>query len=130
MAIMFWYSFASQRRGSALPSMRCVSQGLEMSRHSRRFVCLRVQVLLSVFSGQMPAIPADMPAEYRALLERCWANKADARPTFAEIGALLQRMLAAARQAPPNSAPPQPISVRASGEPAESFLLGALPALE
>ena len=65
-----------------------------------------MQVLLSVFSGQKPALPADMPAQYRALLERCRANKPDARPTFVDIGGQLQRMLSAARQPPLACAPP------------------------
>ena len=87
----------------------CVPTAWNASGHaSRCSVWLHVQVLLSVFSGQKPALPADMPAQYRALLERCWANKPDARPTFVDIGGQLQRMLSATRQPPPECAPPAP----------------------
>lgn len=62
------------------------------------------QVLFKVFSGQKPDIPADMPAEYRALMEACWATDPAARPTFPEILLQLRSMLeVAAAPQPPRS---------------------------
>ena len=39
----------------------------------------------AVFRGERPKIPQDCPATYASLMERCWAQRADARPTMAEV---------------------------------------------
>ena len=33
-----------------------------------------VQVLFKVFSGHKPEVPADMPADYKSLMEECWGQ--------------------------------------------------------
>ncbi len=52
------------------------------------------QVLFQVFGGQKPDAPADMPADYRALMEDCWATDPAARPIFQDILKRLRHMLA------------------------------------
>ena len=42
-----------------------------------------------VVAGQRPECPADMPADYAALVRRCWAPEPAARPSFSEILELL-----------------------------------------
>lgn len=58
-----------------------------------------MQVLYQVFGGHKPEVPDDMPADYRALMEDCWATAPAARPTFPAILERLQPMLADARTA-------------------------------
>lgn len=41
-----------------------------------------------------PAVPADMPDDYRALMETCWAFDPVARPTFCMVLACLRKMFA------------------------------------
>ena len=55
------------------------------------------QVLFKVFSGEKPPVPADMPPDYRALMERCWAFEPSERPSFKEVKTELRRMLAKAQ---------------------------------
>ncbi|BDA50694.1 probable tyrosine-protein kinase SYK at C-terminar half [Coccomyxa sp. Obi] len=52
------------------------------------------QVMFQVFGGQKPDAPADMPADYRALMEDCWATDPAARPVFRDIHLRLRQMLA------------------------------------
>ena len=52
-----------------------------------------VQVLFKVFSGHKPDVPGDMPAEYRGLLEECWAKDATKRPSFKCVLSRLQALL-------------------------------------
>lgn len=67
----------------------------------RRVTCAGAcaQVLFKVFSGLKPDVPADMPAEYRTLMEECWAADPQSRPSFRAILPRLRAMLAAARAA-------------------------------
>ena len=58
--------------------------------------CTCVQVLYSVLCGYRPAVPADAPAAYRALLEDCWAADPALRPTFTAIHDRLAALLTAA----------------------------------
>lgn len=58
-----------------------------------------VQVLFKVFSGQKPDAPEDMPADYRRLMEDCWATDPAERPTFRDIIFRFRPMLAAAQAA-------------------------------
>lgn len=51
------------------------------------------QVLFKVFSGHKPPVPPDMPAQYRGLMERCWAHEPQDRPTFKEVKVALRDML-------------------------------------
>ncbi|CAL8465657.1 g5193 [Coccomyxa elongata] len=53
-------------------------------------------VLYSVFCGCRPAVPADAPAGYRALIEDRWAADASLRPTFTAIHDQLAALLTAA----------------------------------
>ena len=41
-----------------------------------------------------PAVPAEMPDDYRALMENCWAFDPLARPTFCMVLACLRKMFA------------------------------------
>ncbi|CAL8465124.1 g4659 [Coccomyxa elongata] len=65
------------------------------------------QVLFKVFSGLKPDVPPDMRADYRALMEACWATEPAARPTFRDILPRLRAMLSAAREAASEPAPTQ-----------------------
>ncbi len=65
------------------------------------------QVLFKVFSGLKPKVPPDMRADYRALMEACWATEPAARPTFRDILPRLRHMLSAAREAASEPAPTQ-----------------------
>lgn len=66
-----------------------------------------MQVLFQVFGGQKPDVPEDMPADYRALMEDCWATNPAARPVFRDILLQLRHMLAdtlaAAAEATPSN---------------------------
>ncbi|CAL8465122.1 g4657 [Coccomyxa elongata] len=63
------------------------------------------QVLFQVFGGQKPDVPGDMPAEYRALMEDCWATDPAVRPTFRDILPRLRAMLADACAAADEATP-------------------------
>ena len=52
-----------------------------------------MQVLFKVFSGLKPDVPEDMPAEYLALMEECWAKDPAKRPSFKAILTRLQTLL-------------------------------------
>jgi len=52
-----------------------------------------VQVLFKVFSGLKPDVPEDMPVEYFALMEVCWAKDPVKRPSFKAILTRLQTLL-------------------------------------
>ncbi|CAL8462733.1 g2266 [Coccomyxa elongata] len=54
-------------------------------------------VLYSVFYGQQPCVPDDTPADFRALLQDCWAADPDHRPSFESVLARLAAQLAALR---------------------------------
>ena len=54
---------------------------------------LPVQVLYKVFSGHKPDVPADMPAPYKALMEKCWAKDPSERPSFESTLSRLQALL-------------------------------------
>ena len=58
-----------------------------------------------MFSGLKPEVPPDMLADYRALMESCWATEPAERPTFRDILPRLRAMLSAAREA---AAEPEP----------------------
>lgn len=68
------------------------------------------QVLYQVFGGHKPEVPDDMPADYRALMEDCWATAPAARPTFPAILERLQPMLTDARTATGPGAPTRPLT--------------------
>ncbi|BDA50693.1 probable mitogen-activated protein kinase kinase kinase 12 at C-terminar half [Coccomyxa sp. Obi] len=65
------------------------------------------QVLFKVFSGLKPDVPPDMPGDYRALMEACWATEPAERPTFRDILPRLRTMLSAAREAATKPVPTQ-----------------------
>ncbi len=52
-----------------------------------------VQVLFKVFSGHKPEVPADMPADYKSLMEECWGTEPGKRPTFKAVQTRLQTLL-------------------------------------
>jgi serine/threonine protein kinase len=58
-----------------------------------------------VDKGERPPVPAGMPAELRDLMCRCWADKADDRPTFSEIATLLEGVTPPSSSAPFAAAP-------------------------
>ena len=55
--------------------------------------------------GERPPVPAGMPADLRDLMCRCWADKADDRPTFSEIATLLEGVTPPSSSAPFAAAP-------------------------
>ncbi|KAG2440597.1 hypothetical protein HYH02_010177 [Chlamydomonas schloesseri] len=74
-----------------------------------------------VVSHRRPEFPPHTPAAYRALAERCWAAEASARPTFKEVLAELEALLAAAPQLQAESdsvALPPPTASSSSAVPA------------
>ena len=52
----------------------------------------------AVRNGEREEIPANCPGEYRALVEHCWAQKPDARPSASDAAAAVEAMLAQARK--------------------------------
>lgn len=50
-------------------------------------------MLFKVFSGHKPDLPADLPADYEALMEECWAKDPAKRPSFKSILSRLQALL-------------------------------------
>ncbi|KAG2424242.1 hypothetical protein HXX76_014626 [Chlamydomonas incerta] len=74
-----------------------------------------------VVSHRRPEFPPHTPAAYRALAERCWAADAAARPTFKEVLAELEALLATAPQLQAESdsvALPPPTASSSSAAPA------------
>lgn len=62
-------------------------------------VHVAVQIMYQVFSGQKPPLNKDgMPKAYEALIEDCWHDSPDERPTFAAILQRLREMYAQERQ--------------------------------
>ncbi|KAF5828817.1 kinase-like domain-containing protein [Dunaliella salina] len=60
--------------------------------------------------GHRPALPVVMPEGYKALLKRCWDQKPENRPSFAQVVEELQEL----RQAEPGPTPPmEPIIPKA-----------------
>ena len=51
-----------------------------------------------VIRGKRPPMPATLPADYAALIRRCWAPDPNARPSFAEILELLLPIAAHAKK--------------------------------
>ena len=49
-----------------------------------------IQVLQRVTQGNMPAFDESTPESYRNLIQRCWAEKPENRPTFDEIVRMLR----------------------------------------
>ena len=53
-------------------------------------LCGRLQIMYQVFSGQKPPLDrTDMPEAYGQLIDDCWQDDPEQRPTFA---AILQRL--------------------------------------
>ena len=44
-----------------------------------------MQILYQVFNGVRPAMPDNLPAPYRELIQACWQRDAEHRPTFVEV---------------------------------------------
>jgi len=51
-----------------------------------------------VVRGKRPALPADLPQGYAALVHACWHNVAERRPTVSEVVPRLERLLEQHRQ--------------------------------
>lgn len=67
--------------------------------HQRCWLCLVVQIMYQVFSGQKPPLKREgMPKDYEQLIEDCWNDSPDERPTFANILLRLRQMYAQERQ--------------------------------
>eukprot|EP00803_Ostreobium_quekettii_P002934 evm.model.scf_1042.1 EVM.evm.TU.scf_1042.1 scf_1042:20644-24714(-) len=52
------------------------------------------EILVLVTSGRRPAVPARIPDQYADLIQSCWHQSRQARPTFTEISATLRDLLA------------------------------------
>lgn len=51
------------------------------------------QVILHVATkGLRPQLAPELPAEWSALIEQCWNDDPEKRPTFAEIQEILEKM--------------------------------------
>ena len=48
-----------------------------------------------MFNGVRPAMPDNLPAAYRALIQACWQRDPERRPSFAEVHCQLSAMHAA-----------------------------------
>ena len=44
-----------------------------------------MQVLYQVFNGVRPAMPDNLPAPYKGLIQACWQRDPEQRPSFAEV---------------------------------------------
>jgi hypothetical protein len=42
-------------------------------------------VTLDVLEGKRPQVPADCPADYRAMMTQCWKGKPEKRPSMEEV---------------------------------------------
>eukprot|EP01087_Luapelamoeba_hula_P009547 TRINITY_DN2472_c0_g1_i3.p1 TRINITY_DN2472_c0_g1~~TRINITY_DN2472_c0_g1_i3.p1 ORF type:complete len:354 (-),score=45.52 TRINITY_DN2472_c0_g1_i3:2-1030(-) len=54
------------------------------------------EVFEAVANGVRPIMPADCPLKLRALIEECWSEKPDARPTFRQVMQRFPEILAEA----------------------------------
>ncbi|KAK9828952.1 hypothetical protein WJX72_003004 [[Myrmecia] bisecta] len=61
-----------------------------------------------VYEGHRPDVPSHCPEAYAALMQRCWAEDPDARPTFDEVTKALQPL---SDSVGPGSAPPCRVSL-------------------
>lgn len=52
------------------------------------------EIIVLVTSGRRPAVPARIPGQYVDLLQSCWDQSRQSRPTFTEICATLRDLLA------------------------------------
>ena len=52
----------------------------------------RMQILYQVFNGVRPAMPDNLPAPYKALIQACWQRDPELRPSFAEVHRQLAAM--------------------------------------
>ena len=73
----------------------------------------------AVHKRERPPIPADCPADYTELMQRCWQNDAALRPTFKDVLASLQAQFSVLRAGRPK---------RGSGTPGLSAAPAASPA--
>jgi serine/threonine protein kinase len=55
-------------------------------------------VSLDVLEGKRPQVPADCPAEYRAMMTQCWKGKPKKRPTMEEVVQYLNSALGSAAE--------------------------------
>ena len=55
--------------------------------------------------ASVPALPARWPAPIAELIRRCWAQQPADRPSFSEVRAELDQLLAAAEQASADGTP-------------------------
>ena len=62
----------------------------------------------AVHKRERPPIPADCPADYTELMQRCWQNDAALRPTFKDVLASLQAQFSVLRAARPKRGPATP----------------------
>jgi serine/threonine protein kinase len=62
----------------------------------------------AVHKRERPPIPADCPADYTDLMQRCWQNDAALRPTFKDVLASLQAQFCVLRAARPKRVPATP----------------------
>lgn len=51
-----------------------------------------MQVLYQVFNGVRPAMPDNLPAPYKALIQACWQRDPEQRPSFAAVHEKLAAM--------------------------------------
>lgn len=56
---------------------------------------------VAVHKRERPPIPADCPADYTELMQRCWQNDAALRPTFKDVLASLQAQFSVLRAGRP-----------------------------
>ncbi|KAK9817737.1 hypothetical protein WJX72_001463 [[Myrmecia] bisecta] len=61
-----------------------------------------------VYEGHRPEVPAHCPEAYAALMQRCWAEDPEGRPTFDEVTKALQPL---SDSVGPGSAPPRRVSL-------------------
>jgi Protein tyrosine and serine/threonine kinase len=62
----------------------------------------------AVHKQERPPIPADCPADYTELMQRCWQNDAALRPTFKDVLASLQAQFSVLRAGRPKRGPATP----------------------
>ncbi len=62
-------------------------------------VLVAAQIMFQVFSGQKPPLDREgMPKDYEQLIEDCWDDAPESRPTFAAILQRLRLMYSRERQ--------------------------------
>lgn len=52
----------------------------------------QVQLFRAVTNGQRPSLPATLPEQWRKLIEMCWANEPDKRPTMSDVIILAEHL--------------------------------------